>query len=154
MRFWEKLWWERHHPWGIALTVAILLWGVDFFAPCWNIGFPENENAKFLLGASITAGSIFTSFLATSLAFFSGVNTPLGERLRNSEYNNDVLAYYKWAIVSALALCLFSLCGAFFKTSNILYFCGWTFLVVCSGLAFWRCVSLLLKMLHNPDPEF
>ena len=152
MRFWKELWWERHYPWGIAFAVALLIGIAARVFPC-QIGFPQGADANFLLGASITAGSIFTSFLATSLTFFKGVKTPVAELIRKTEYNNNVLSYFKWAVLGALGLCLFSLVGVFVGPSRILYFCGWVFFVLFSGLSFWRCVSLLLKMLRNPDPE-
>ena len=152
MRFWENRKWEKHHPWGIALVVVALMLFANF-ALEWSVGFPEDMDAKFVLGASITAGSIFTSFLATSLAFFSGVDTPLARRVRKTEYNNDFLSYFRWAISGALGFCALSLLGLFIGTDSILFFSGWVFLAVFSGLAFWRCVYLLLLMLHVDKPE-
>lgn len=153
MRLWETLWWERCHPWIIALMVVVAFVVMDVVFDK-TIRFPGGGDVHFLLGASITAGSIFTSFLATSLAFLSGVKTPLAKRLRETKYNDEVLSYFKWAILGALALCLCSLCGAFINTGTRFYLYVWVFLVVFAGLAFWRCTSLLLKVLHNPKPKF
>ena len=147
MQFWETRKWEANYPWVIALAVAALAWILNSVG--WGeIGFPKDEgDAQFLLGASLTAGSIFTSFLATALTFFSGMDTPLARRIRETKYQKDVISYFKWAIVASLALCLCALSGPFVGADNNLYFSGWLFFVFFAGGAFWRCVSLLLAML-------
>ena len=115
--------WERWGPWLAAALACAVLWLTNHVAGI-NVGFLR-QYTQFLLGASITSGAVFTSFLATSLSFLLGVDTPVARRVRETKYNDLLLIYYREAIFGSLAFCLLSLLGYFIRQHNGFYFYIW-----------------------------
>lgn len=146
--------WERHGPWLVAVTLTLVIWLLNCWVDGVDIKFPEQDDIKFLLGASITSGAIFTSFLGTSLSFLSGVKTPAYYIVRETGYNNLLLAYFREAILGSLGFSLLSLSGYFVNKHNDIYFYAWVAVGTFAVFSFWRCVKLLFKILRVKKPKY
>ena len=144
---------ERGFPLGISVGVVVILLVVDFFT-AWDFSFPEK--AHFLLSVSITISAIVPGFMATSMSLLMGLDSPLAKRLKDTEYNNEFLSYFRSAILLALAFGLLSIAGYWIIESDKMkmgqwYPYTWLFLGLWALLAFWRCQYLLFKLLRtNP----
>lgn len=114
----------------------------------FSLPFPHGEN---ILSASITIGSIFTGFLATSKSIILTFSSPLMVKIRKTSYFRLLLSYIGQGIWSALAFCILSLFGYFLDTTSYPrpFVVIWFFCATVTFLAFFRITHLLLKMIEK-----
>jgi len=105
--------------------------------------------ANDILTASITIGSIFTAFLATSESIILTFNSPLMSKVRKTSYFRLLMSYLGEGIWSALAFCILALVGYFLDNTSYprLFVVIWFFCSAATFFTFFRITYLLMKMI-------
>lgn len=134
-----RLLFERLYPY---LFGAILAGGAYWYP----LPFPHGND---ILTASITIGSIFTAFLATSESIILTFNSPLMSKVRKTSYFRLLMSYLGEGIWSALAFCVVALVGYFLDNTSYprLFVIVWFFSSAATFFTFFRITYLLMKMI-------
>lgn len=113
-----------------------------------SIPFPHGND---ILTASITIGSIFTAFLATSESIILTFDSPLMSKIRRTSYFSLLMSYLAEGIWSSLAFCILSLIGYFLDNSSYprIFAIVWFFCSTTTFFTFFRITYLLIKMIEK-----
>ncbi len=113
-------------------------------------GFSLPAAPEALLGASVTMGSIFVGFLATSKAIFATIYDSI---VMKKLYDQDKVKFLVWYLGEAtfisMLLIAISIIGFFQKVFPKIVSSIWSFFIICSALTFLRVVVIFLKILRN-----
>lgn len=133
---------EKVFPYVFALGAG----GLWFFL---DIKFPVEKD---ILAASLTVGAILTGFLATAKALLLTLDTPIMQRIKDTDYWLDLSNYLKEAIWSCFLLCTFPMLGYFLDTKQSLWFGElWVMVAVLAACSFVRVTNIILKIISHPD---
>lgn len=137
----NKLLFERWYPTVIAGVAA-------YFWFKYNINIPEDSG---FLGSSLTIGAILTGFMATSKAILMTLDSPIMQRIRGTDYLDDLVSYLKSALWFSFGFSLLCLSGYFIPSGNeiVVKWFGvfWFFTGVAAALSFIRITNIILKIL-------
>lgn len=132
---------EKNYPYILGLLVAVLWYQL-------GIQMPFKDS---FLSASLTIGAILSGFMATSKAILMTLDSPVMQRIRNSGYVEELVAYLAHALWLSFSFSIISLIGFFLETSSadmkLYYGLVWVFFGVSASVAFIRITNLMLKII-------
>ena len=140
----KSIYLEQFSPYILGLS-AIFIW--------WQLGLtlPTGDG---ILGSSLTLGAILTGFLATAKAIIMTLDSPIMQRLRETDYIHDIVSYLSQAIWLSFAFCILTLVGFFIDKSLTWYGMAWIGIGVMSAGAFIRVTNIMLKIIkHSPKND-
>jgi len=135
-----QLFLEKIYPYLLAASAALLWWNAD-------VKLPSGEG---ILGSSLTIGAILTGFLATAKAILMALDSPIMQRIRQTEYLGDLVSYLSQAIWLSFSFVGISLVGYFVSTNKLWYGLLWISVGVAMASAFIRVTNIMLKILKHP----
>lgn len=108
-----------------------------------------------ILAASISMGSIFCGFLATSKAVVLGMQSPRIERLRSTRFFGLFLNYLEAAIWISLLYCGFNLFGYLVHRETFPAWYGpiWSGFTVLTMATFLQITRFVMQMVHLVDMD-
>lgn len=136
---------ERYTPYGVGL-LAVALW---FY---FDVSIPF-EKADSLLSSSLTLGAIMAGFLATAQAIVMTLDSPVMQRVRETDHIEDLVSYLTHAIFFAILFSVVCLAGYFFCPSGIVYGLVWISTAAISLSAFARISFIIMKIIKYPDED-
>ena len=132
---------ERVYPYVVAFAAGLLWFR-------FGASLPPGPD---ILGSSLTVGAILTGFLATAKAILMALDSPVMNRIRDTEYIKDLVSYLSQAVWLSFLFCGISLIGYFVDTATFYFGLVWIFVAVAMAAAFIRVVNIMLKILrHTP----
>lgn len=132
--------WEQFAPYILACAASFIWYQ-------FKLELPASTD---ILSSSLTLGAILTGFLATSKAILMTLDSPIMERLRETQYIDDVVSYLSQAIWLSFAFCIISLIGFFLQKDTSFYGIIWIFFGASSAGAFIRVTNIMLKIIKHP----
>ena len=129
---------EKLFPYLLSLAAGLLWWQFE-------LCFPSGEG---VLGSSLTIGAILTGFLATAKAILMGLDSPIMNRIRKTDYLTDLVSYLSHAIWLSFTFCGISLLGYFIITTNSWYGIVWAVIGAAMAGSFIRVTNIMLKILN------
>lgn len=133
---------ERFSPYFLGLAAVFIWWSFDMELP----------SGEGVLSSSLTLGAILTGFLATAKAIIMTLDSPIMQRLRETDYIHDIVSYLSQAIWLSFSFCILTLVGFFIDQTVEWYGMVWIGLAVISGGAFIRVTNIMLKIIkHSPE---
>ena len=139
----KSIYLERFAPYLLGFA-AILIWQLD-------IALPLGDG---ILGSSLTLGAILTGFLATAKAIIMTLDSPIMQRLRETNYIHDIVSYLSQAIWLSFSFCILTLIGFFIDQTNLWFGIAWIGIGVTSAGAFIRVTNIMLKIIkHSPKQD-
>ena len=137
----KSIYLERAAPYILGFASAFIWLKAD-------LSLPDN-NA--ILSASLTLGAILTGFMATSKAILMTLDSPIMQRLRETDYIGSITSYLGAAIWITFTFCLVTLAGLFVDNKSVIFGVFWIFLGTTSAGAFIRVTNIMLKIIqHHP----
>lgn len=136
----KSLYLEKVAPYLLALSGDLLWWRV-------GLAFPPGDD---LLSSSLTLGAIITGFLATAKAILMTLDSPVMQRIRETNYVNDLVSYLGQAIWLSFGFCAVSIVGFFSVRSELWYGLLWVFFGLASAASFVRVTNIMLKIIKHP----
>ena len=132
---------EKTAPYILG-AAAVSLW--------WVLGL-SLPNGEGILASSLTLGAILTGFLATAKAIIMTLDSPIMQRLRETDYISDIVSYLSQAIWLSFSFCIITLVGFFIDKNQEWYGLMWVGIGVMSAGAFIRVTNIMLKIIkHSP----
>ena len=136
----KPIYWEQSSPY-IYGFVASMIW-------C-QLGFSLPENNE-ILSSSLTLGAILTGFLATAQAILMAFDSKIMQRVRETDYIDNIVSYLSQAIWLSFSFCILTLIGFFIDNKAMIFGIAWVGLGVTSAGAFIRVNSIMLKIIRHP----
>jgi len=135
----KSIYLEKTAPYILGIS-AMLLW--------WRAGLhlPENND---ILSSSLTLGAILTGFLATAKAILMTLDSPIMQRLRETDYIARLVSYLSHSIWLSFSFCILTLVGFFVDNREMLFGISWIGLGVTTAGAFIRVTNIMLKIIQQ-----
>lgn len=140
----KSIYLERFAPYLLGLAGILIWWKLDLKLPL----------GEGILGSSLTLGAILTGFLATAKAILMTLDSPIMQRLRETDYIHDVISYLSQAIWLSFSFCILTLIGFFVDQTKLWFGIAWIGIGVTSAGAFIRVTNIMLKIIkHSPKTD-
>lgn len=133
--------WERWYP-VIAAAIVAAVW------LCFGISMPDD--ARYLLGATVTFSSVVTGFVGASLSILIALDAPLMHRVRKTSYIVYLQNYLGWALASGVLLVAISLLGMWTCNSwwyGAVWIGAGAFCIGC----LYRVAKIMLRIFTHKD---
>ena len=132
---------EQTAPYILGVAAMFIWWKS-------NLSLPSGDG---ILSSSLTLGAILTGFLATAKAILMTLDSPIMQRLRETDYINSIVSYLSQAIWLCFAFCIVTLIGFFIDKNTSIFGITWIGLGITSAGAFIRVTNIMLKIIrHSP----
>lgn len=140
----KSIYLERFAPYLLGFAAILIWWKLD-------IALPLGDG---VLGSSLTLGAILTGFLATAKAIIMTLDSPIMQKLRETNYIHDIVSYLSQAIWLSFSFCILTLIGFFIDQTVLWFGIAWIGLGVTSAGAFIRVTNIMLKIIkHSPSQK-
>lgn len=140
----KSIYLERIAPYLLGLAGILIWWQLDLNLPSGN----------GILGSSLTLSAILTGFLATAKAIIMTLDSPIMQRLRETDYIHDIVSYLSQAIWLSFSFCILTLIGFFIDQTVFWFGIAWIGIGVTSASAFIRVTNIMLKIIkHSPKQD-
>lgn len=146
-----RLFIEKIYPYFLAAIAGFI---------CYKVGLKLPTSDSFL-SASLTIGAILTGFMATSKAILMTLDSPIMQRLRETDYIKDLVSYLAQALWLSFLFSIISLAGFFIDTNmpmstvvaQVFFWYGiiWITVGVASAASFIRITKVMLKILLHQN---
>lgn len=137
----KSIYLEQGAPYILGIAAMVVWWQV-------GVSLPENND---ILSSSLTLGAILTGFLATAKAILMTLDSPIMQRLRETDYIDSIVSYLSQAIWLSFSFCILTLVGFFIDNKTMIFGIAWVGLGATSAGAFIRVTNIMLKIIrHSP----
>ena len=118
--------------------------GVLAASAAWFFGLKLPDPPTFLLGSTVTFGSIVSGFVGTGLSILIGLDTPFMRQVNRTDYRFHIRSYTAHALASGILLAVAGLVGLLLMLTAKWFAAIWCGMLVFCFASLYRLAGVML----------